>query len=366
MQIFVLNLFHVLYIAESFRAERLISFHSINHQLRTERNKSKIQNLYRGSHAPCGRLHVHFDIFDMSFFRDIIDFETIGNKVSIIAPELSIAKDFFIFSTMFDVLEVVTKATLIARLASMSARIFGFESEVMDSYDNSMILQAPLIIYSVVLFVKTVVPPVSSFFTPVTKLDKIAYLRLLKPVGISWMQFKVLLTQALDWVYIEPFTVIQNEGTLRNEDDSENDYLYWLNKGDVAVSCNGVNITTIERKIGKGIDDSCSVGLIADMRFLYRLDQRMAKKMKKRQNNSDNELMETMSMSTFTTGSQGAEMLRIDTTAVLKLIDTDERLERSFKMLLLKSVQRKVVLYLRKICETSDELEKVSTSTQKK
>eukprot|EP00549_Striatella_unipunctata_P020597 CAMPEP_0118705112 /NCGR_PEP_ID=MMETSP0800-20121206/19666_1 /TAXON_ID=210618 ORGANISM="Striatella unipunctata, Strain CCMP2910" /NCGR_SAMPLE_ID=MMETSP0800 /ASSEMBLY_ACC=CAM_ASM_000638 /LENGTH=170 /DNA_ID=CAMNT_0006607189 /DNA_START=165 /DNA_END=674 /DNA_ORIENTATION=- len=155
--------------------------------------------------------------------------------------------------------------------------------------------------------------------------------------------------------------------------------MYWLYRGNVTASYEGVQAWSIDRTHGKAISDPNAVGLLGDMRFLYNLE-RSEQNNANKQNTFWADLMtppqpiQTITpssfhskypMATIKVGEQGATMLRIDSTKLLDFMRNDEQLAGSIRTLLLKSLQRKVGRLLREqaALDANQEIETEATTT---
>jgi len=214
--------------------------------------------------------------------------------------------------------------------------------------------------------------------------DLRVYEHLFEPVGLTWRQFKTLKATSMDWVNIPSNTTLVCEDDVRlfinnlstiegGEDeimDGKLEYMYWLYEGDVRLAFRGNEYYQIERTSGVSIDDPGSIGLMGDMRFICRfdLDSKRLRGLKKDKLGyflykcGDTQRLpcsSTVNLSyindeydnylwaTYKTGTRGATLLRINTDECIKTIIDDEDLATSFRLLLMKSLQRKVTALLK-------------------
>ena len=298
----------------------------------------------------------------------------------------------------------IAPTTYLLRLLVIVARLLGVTSDYV--YDHKVLpdelfFQASTLAVSSVLFFKSMFPMVQSLFISTDPLDKAVYDQLFAPVGVSWMQFKVLKVSALDWIEVLPGTVLVDEQELVHEQKTNQSHiqpsistkanhnigdnilenldtpppslpLYWLYKGDVVFSFRGTKVNYVERSDGISINDPCATGLLADMRFLYKMDEhrRLAQQQqplhklknlfKLGQKTSPNssefddatlpeEFRTTTAypMASVVAGDKGAVLLRINSEKLLDLIEHDDQLRDSMRSILLKGLQRKVGYLLR-------------------
>jgi len=301
--------------------------------------------------------------------------------------------------------------TYLLRLLTIVARLLGVTSDYV--YDHKVLpdelfFQSSTLAVSSVLFFKSMFPMVKSLFISTDPLDKAVYDQLFSPVGVSWMQFKALKVSALDWIEVLPGTVLVDEHELVDEQETNQSRiqpsistkannnigdnilenldtppppsipLYWLYKGDVVFSFRGTEINYVERSDGKSINDPCATGLLADMRFLYKMDdhRRLALKQQPllklkhllrlgktspQSSEVDSALPEEPStataypMASVAAGDKGAVLLRINSEKLLELIEHDDQLRDSMRSILLKGLQRKVGNLLRMSALKSEE-----------
>ena len=241
-----------------------------------------------------------------------------------------------------DVAPFLGAPTLIFRLSMLVGRVFAMASDYVPDQlivKDELFFQLPLLGLSAVLSWQSLVPFLKAVTTKTSPLDEIVFEQLFEPVGVNGIQFRSMVATCIDWVTLDPGAEVVCEHADPNTDETV--YLFWLYEGDVTGTYEGNLWTHIERHDGKSIDDPSAVGLLSDMKFLYKLDLKL--KMKK---NSDAEVVK-YPMATFRVGKQGATLMRIESDALYDLMEHDEHLDASIRQLLLKSLQRKVGLLLR-------------------
>lgn len=266
-------------------------------------------------------------------FNKFLDIKEDDDVKTIVLRDLShIISDFVVF---------LDPETSILRSAELFGRILGIISGPILSPDE-VFFQIVTLCISVQLFIKSGLPVIKAHFITTTERDELFYEQLFQKVGITWIQYKSMIAEEiLDWVVLEPNTLLVSEKCLETHDKSE-DIMYWLLKGDMEVSYESVILQHMERTSGKSINDSTSFGLAGDMRFLFHINQKEIKK----ENSEGIECADIPKseypMATIRTGRKRATMMRIKGNSLLKLMENDERLYKSIKMLLLRSLQRKV------------------------
>jgi len=270
-------------------------------------------------------------------FNKFLDIKEDDDVKTIVLRDLShIISDFVVF---------LDPETSILRSAELFGRILGISSGYMQNPilpPDEVFFQIVTLCISVQLFIKSGLPVIKAHFITTTERDELFYEQLFQKVGITWIQYKSMIAEEiLDWVVLEPNTLLVSEKCLETHDKSE-DIMYWLLKGDMEVSYESVILQYMERTSGKSINDSTSFGLAGDMRFLFHINQKEIKK----ENSEGIECADIPKseypMATIRTGRKRATMMRIKGNSLLKLMENDERLYKSIKMLLLRSLQRKV------------------------
>lgn len=207
---------------------------------------------------------------------------------------------------------------------------------------NELIFDIPTLGLSLILFTSSMLPILRSVVIELTDLDRLVINQLFEPVGVSDLQYKSMKSVGcVDWVEVPAGTVLATENCLGGA-AKDDDYLYWLYEGNAIFSYNQTVSYQVERTEGRSIDCPSALGLLADMRFVYRWD--MEKKNEKIFN--PNPITpapdQPYPMSTITVGLEGATLMRINSLKLFKLMRHDEHLSSSIRALLLKSLQRKV------------------------
>jgi len=212
--------------------------------------------------------------------------------------------------------------------------------------------------------------------------DEKVYEQLFEPVGLTWRQFKTLKAASMDWVHVPPNTKLICEDDVRlfqnitigGEDrimDGKEEYVYWLYHGDVQLVFRGNQCYKVNRTTGGvSLDDPESIGLMGDMRFICRFDVQSKRMNELKKHKFDYFLYKCGSTrqltssstvdlnyvngeydnylwATYKTGETGATLLRVNTDECLKILDDDDDLATSFRLLLMKSLQRKVTALLK-------------------
>eukprot|EP00571_Detonula_confervacea_P008953 CAMPEP_0172328360 /NCGR_PEP_ID=MMETSP1058-20130122/60312_1 /TAXON_ID=83371 /ORGANISM="Detonula confervacea, Strain CCMP 353" /LENGTH=346 /DNA_ID=CAMNT_0013045473 /DNA_START=237 /DNA_END=1277 /DNA_ORIENTATION=- len=253
--------------------------------------------------------------------------------------------------------------TIILRLTAVIGKILELTSDYLPDQSlrsDQLAFNIPVMAASVFLLSRSAGPIFKAQFVELDSLDLDAYELCFQPVGVTLLQFKCMkATGCFEWITSEAGTILIDEEEYEYDvrsldDDVDNDntccpsdwkYLYWQYDGDVIRSFKGHVFGFIERTNGKHIDNPEAQGLLGDTRFLWSLEEKSREKQKKtnKVRNNDNSNYQLLHpIATIKIGSAGARLLRIDSHKLLDLMDHDERLESSFRLLLLKSLKLKI------------------------
>ena len=275
------------------------------------------------------------------------------------------------YSYRFGCLVLFEPETIILRLGQVIGKIL----EIISAYlpggtlrGDKVALLVPPLSAAVFLFFRSAWPIVKAQFVELDELDLAVYQLCFAPVGVKVVQFKAMkATGVFQWHDYEPGLVLIDEKqhdaaalVVEEEDDDVNKitsapvdwkYLYWHYSGNVIRSFWEKEINTIERTNGIHIDNPHAQGLMGDTRFLYNLEEEG-----RRQNDSSRYYSmdeQFHPIATITIGSLGARMLRIDCEKLFDLMENDEQLESSIRLLLLKSLKLKVANLLQELAPES-------------
>ena len=296
-----------------------------------------------------------------------------------------------------DLAVYITPATSYLRLAAFIGRILSMTSDYVSDYTilpEEFIFQHIMLFTTLGLLIKSIAPILQSSFVQTTEFDDDAYRMLFEPIGVSWIQYKSLRVTCVDWITVDANTVLVNEheaqafkpspilenatfaselGNLfRDSQEMElltpsfnnTDYMYWLYRGHVSVSYDGKKYYEVTRTRGKYIDDPEALGFLADMRFLYMIDRNRRRKrlMELRHINTKTKARHTSyeshssasqswkggyPMATITVKNSEAVLLRVNGSRLLQMMEDDEPLSASVRLLLMMSLQRKIGALLR-------------------
>jgi len=295
---------------------------------------------------------------------------------------------------MLDVSSFLTTEKIFLRLASIIGRILNIQIDVTVSPTHAtpsppeeLIFQAAMMGMSMALFGRTAFPLIMSsvFATPLPFRDLVVYNNLFYPVGVSWIQFRTMLSMSvLDWIEIAPNTTVPT-GLSDTQRDLMDQHIYWLYNGDTQVILQRPNTVlqySLRRRRGKSVaiplnetspeaadpqrenhpavnkttrsyemevydtDVSNDVGLIADMNFFDLLETGDKKKFRTSKKDIRDDYVPSRPMPIIQSGSKGALLLRIDAKKLVKLMDDDDKLDLSIRTLLLQGTQSNLIALL--------------------
>jgi len=309
-------------------------------------------------------------VLSLSALSDVTD----PNNEAIIMKDFShIALDF---TTIFGPESVLVRLIVVfGHLLSMGA---DFElNHAMEENPAAMVYNHAMLAIAVKSFVQSMLPagyiesilPLLQseqlFNTEFTKRvasyrNRRTYALLFKPMGVSWAQFQALKLNTLEWVTVEPETLIAEEDDECPVDYDDNDYFYWLYSGSVEVEkeedgdsyCMEVEAFPKLRRsrIGQGligddcfaqcieyemcgIDDIPSYGgaVFPSTPYLSSIDF----------SNSD-DVDEEIPRLSIIAGEKGATLLRFSAKNLLQRMNQDEDLAKSMRLLSIKGMQDKI------------------------
>ena len=208
-----------------------------------------------------------------------------------------------------DFASLMGPATLAIRALAVLGRIFVMASDYAPDHTmlpEELIFQLAMLFISSVTLARSVAPMLSLKET--TMRDRKSYASLFRPVGVTWMQFKVLSAVALEWVEVAPGAIITTD---EMAESGEHRDLYWLNKGEA--------LQTISSK---------TAHLLGDLTFACR--------------STKTEYPKT----TAKAGENGATLLRLDTVKLKRMMKQDDSLDKAVRNMLLDGMQARISLLL--------------------
>jgi hypothetical protein len=194
------------------------------------------------------------------------------------------------------------------------------------------IFQSVMLTIASVGFFQSTLPAMMASKTATTFRDARAYTRLFQRAGVSWLQYKSMLSvKAIEWMEVDPDTIVQSDENKNRGGNNDDNYMYWLYGGTVQVHSQGQVLQTVTRQS----HNKMGGGLLGDLRFASEL------------NDDDNEVddfsTEEYPKTTLKAGLSGATLLRINTSKLKKLMKNDASLAKSIRRLIIKGIQDKLM-----------------------
>jgi len=337
-------------------------------------NKNKrVSNASKSNPISNNQRHSHHEIAMLMLSVDQVQ-EFISEAASMnptAAEEGAILNDLSEVSS--DLAVLLAPETIILRLANVIGKILEVLSDYLPDHSlrsDELAFNLPVMVTSIFLLSRSAGPILKAQFVELDYLDLDAFELCFQPVGVTLLQYKCMkATGCFEWITCEAGTILIDEeeyneydasSLLDDIDDVVDDeticcpadwkYLYWQFDGDVIRSFKGNIFGFIERTNGKHIDNPEAQGLLGDTRFLSSLEEKQSQSRGKQKQNtrngrSSNDIMNNQLLhpiDTIQIGPAGARLLRIDGHKLLDLMDHDERLESSIRLLLLKSLRLKI------------------------
>ena len=238
---------------------------------------------------------------------------------------------------VLDFTTFVSPNTVWIRLFNVIGRILIISSDyVQDQHitPDEAFFQASMLIISTHMFLKSAYPRIkaASSNTSLSVRDRRAFTQLFSEVDLSVLQFKTLLTsQTLEWIELEHNQSVSING----------DCMYWLHSGDISSTLHDQSTSTKYF----GTLQLCD-RLFGDVLLAKTLEETMfkdtpcKKKTKSRRTKSNDN---TTSMhETLVAGPNGATLLRMSTSKLLKAMNHDDQLSDSINRLILFCMQEKL------------------------
>ena len=256
-----------------------------------------------------------------------------------------------------DFLSLLNPDTLVLRAASVVGRLLFIASDfVLDRKisPDDLIFQSGTLTASTILLAKSTVPLIASWLTEeyntVTFRDRRAYQTMFRPVGVSWLQYRILFgTGAMEWTDHMPSSTILSTSSSGDEKiyQEEQHHVHWLYQGNAEVKYYGSSETVqyLDMRQGKSLNSPNDMGLLTDTKFIELLQEKTRKRSKKL--NPDTPSENSMHTNwprapTVTIGSKGATVLKINMVKLIQLMKDDQKLDTSLRSLFLKGMHRKL------------------------
>jgi hypothetical protein len=235
-----------------------------------------------------------------------------------------------------DLTTFVSPNTAWIRFCNVLGRILVVSSDyVQDHYisPDEALFQAIMLTISTQMFLRSAWPVIlaASSKTSLSVRDRRSFTQLFSKVGLSALQYKTLLTSnALEWVELESSEQVHLNG----------DHMYYLYSGDISSSLHEHSTSSKENATLH-----TSQRMFGDVVFAKTLEETMFKDKKKKSKPDKLTSAEESSPvlnETLTAGSQGAVLLQVSTSKLLKAMKHDAELSDSINRLVLLCMQEKL------------------------
>ena len=221
------------------------------------------------------------------------------------------------------------------RFCNVIGRVLILTSDyIQDHYvsPDEAFFQAAMLVASTQMFLRSAWPVVmaASSKTSLSVRDRRAFAQLFSEVDLSVLQFKTLLTSStLEWVEMKESEQVDLDG----------EHIYWLHSGEISSSLQESTIKTMIEC------DSLEIShrIFGEVHFAKALEEsRLSRKTKLSKSNKANTEDSIAVNETLTAGSNGAILMRMSTSKLLKLMNHDDQLYDSINGLILLCMQEKL------------------------
>ena len=273
-----------------------------------------------------------------------------GAKLITNDPQLEVEILNDVTHLALDVSTFLSPNTAWLRLFNVIGRVLILSSDYIQETHVTLdewVFESGMLAISTQLFLRSVTPLMTAIFsmTALSVRDRRAYSSLFENVGLTILQFKSLLvTKTIDWVEYEPNTEVELDG----------EYMYFVYSGSaknqkdtlsLALGASSSSRLSIRPPTSSNSDNQEGPRLrsvFGDVQFAEKLEDFTSKKSKKNSKSSKTMTNHTTLPSSFIAGTQGAAMLRISTSKLLKLMKDDNELTASIQRLVLHCMQEKL------------------------
>lgn len=313
-----------------------------------------------GSAAPLGFGPVATSLFPNSDMSSHIE-STVSSTSNVLLGEVfgglaHIALDLLTFFGPATI--IVRSATVLGRMCSMAA------DYIPDQYmvPEELAFQILMLMVAWIGLVKSFMPiALAAVAVNISLRDGKAFNALFEPAGLTWSQFKALSVCAFDWISVSSNDIISSDEVEPRTDGKPNvvddDYIYWLYRGEVDVQCCGRTLSTVIANS----KDRAGQGLLGESRLLRRMESGRSRSAftgnrkvgvnrirsgcdaqdgRKCPVDQNSALLHPRT--TIRAGPSGAVLLRIHTPNLKLLMDSDPQLTDSIRMLLFQGMQAKL------------------------
>jgi hypothetical protein len=270
-----------------------------------------------------------------------------------------------------DLLTLTGPATIIVRLGAVVGRILAMAAYYVPDQTvvpEELIFQCLMLCIAWFGLVQSLIPVALSTFAYNVSTNNIisskketskaqrlrdakAYSLFFKSTGVTWNHFKAMSACAFEWISVVPGDVIStNEFKGKSEED---EFVYWLYNGTVKLQSQGKSLQDIKhfcRQRAANSTESAGCFMLFENRLLKRIVDKDCSNNKKkrgkytsvRESVKENKSKNDPPMTLVAGGSSNSLLLRINTSNLLMLMETDPQLSNSVRTLLLNSMQAKV------------------------
>lgn len=188
---------------------------------------------------------------------------------------------------------------------------------------------------------KSTLPILTAASTVTSTRDMRTYLLLFRETGLTWVQYKVMVALAFDWIEVKPGCVITSD----EEEAIADEHMYWLYSGEAHVHSQDRLLQTVRRdNKDPRRSDAHSIALLGEMGFARGLDNYKGTSEKINRKNASKGESPPLSFSMTTTkagGQNGATLLRMNTSKMTFLMENDEKMAKSIRCLCMTKMQEK-------------------------
>jgi len=277
----------------------------------------------------------------MSLMVPSLSFENIDSMVSqtMRIQNQNIQAEIFgdLAHATLDGATLLSLSPVILRLFIFVGRIFAILADYLPDHamtPDETIFQLLMLILSGRSLYNDTVTLVTSYTKSTSFKDRKIYLIAFLPVGFSWMQYKLLISNALEWVELSPGKCVLEE----------NDSLLLVYRGDVHQDIDGINIQQY------GICNQINVLDIVGDLFLAKelIDSKFNKKrrIKNVKPTTIDNVGQPQTRYVLKAGSDGSLLLRIKVKKLLDIANKDEQLFGSIKNLVSNGIQNRLIASL--------------------
>jgi len=254
-------------------------------------------------------------------------------------------------------LDLVTFASpgrALMRLSILVGRVFAIMADWVPDHTilpEEMLFQSLMLTVSITLLIKSCTPMLPALVTTTSYREKRAYHALFGKYGLSWMQFKMVMAFASEWVEIPGNGQLADNNATVDASAAADGYVYWLQKGEAELV---VNDTTIQHAVASSSSSSSQLSILGELDFARQLQERKKKSKKTNSKSKAQQEDEQSSIgeasihhqasppSKIKAGPAGATLLRIDAAKLHKLMDEDDQLADSIRSIIFAGMQEKL------------------------